>query len=382
MTRSDMTTPWWAQIVRGERQGFWADSLRSIARLGSLGYAAGVRSRELAYHQGWLKTRKLPQPTICVGNITAGGTGKTPLVMKLCKDLQARDLNPAILIRGYKRARPMATPVLVRDAGGIRASVETAGDEAMELALRLPGVTIGVGTNRYAVGTYLMEKGPIDCFVLDDGFQHHALARDINVVTLDVTDPWGGGKLLPAGLLREPPAALRRADAVVLTRAAMIGPDRLNTLRGEVAQHMAEGSSLLESAHEPETLRSLKTNEFLSLKALQHQRILVATGIGNPTSFLGTLQHLGAVIEHHYQASDHAGDAAAVWRWVERHWQPGMLVVMTEKDATRWVRPMNPQVPTAAFAHSYALRMHLSISRGLDHWNKLMDIIQVLCRGR
>jgi tetraacyldisaccharide 4'-kinase len=375
----NLSTPWWAQILRGERQGFWADSLRSIARLGSLGYGAGVRSRDLAYNQGWLKTRKLPQPTICVGNITAGGTGKTPLVIKLCRDLQARGLKPAVLLRGYKRKRHAASPILVRDAKGIRAGVDESGDEAMELADRLPGVLIGVGANRYAVGQFLLEHGAIDCFVLDDGFQHHSLARDINIITLDVTDPWGGGQLLPAGLLREPPAALRRADAVVLTRTALVGPDRLNTLRSEVSQKLAPGSCLLESVHEPENLHVLKSGDFIPLKNLEGQSVLVVSGIGNPDAFLSTVRNLGAKIEKQYLAADHSHDAISVWRWIERHWKPGMMVLMTEKDAMRWGHPKNPP---KAFAYAYALRMNLVISRGVEPWEKLMNVIGALCHDR
>jgi len=375
----EMTPPWWEQILRGERQGFWADSFRSLARLSSLGYAAGMRGREMAYGQGWLKTHRLARPTICVGNITAGGTGKTPLVMKLARDLQARGLKPAILLRGYKRVRHTPAPVLVQDAAGIHATAEDAGDEAMELALRLPGVLIGVGANRYAVGKFLLKHGDIDCFLMDDGFQHHALARDINIVTLDVTDPWGGGQLLPAGLLRERPDALRRADAIVLTRTALVGPDRLNMLRIQVSQKLAKGSYLLESVHEPEALRSLATQELLPLKMIDGKAILVASGIGNPRAFVATLHHLGAQVEHQYFAADHSHDAVAAWRWIERHWQPGMPVLMTEKDAMRWGRQRRS---SKAFAQTYALRMNFIVNRGVEQWEKLMDVVQTLCHDR
>jgi len=314
-----------------------------------------------------------------VGNITAGGTGKTPLVLKLCRDLQARGLKPAVLLRGYKRLRHTSKPVLVRDAEGIRAAVEDSGDEAMELATRLPGVLIGVGARRYRVGKFLLQHGKVDCFVLDDGFQHHALARDINIVTVDVTDPWGGGQLLPAGLLREPPEALLRADAVVLTRTALVGPDRLNTLRIEVSQKLAPGSCLLESTHEAQSLRSLKTNELLPLNELEDQSILVVSGIANPAAFVGTLRHLGAKIENQFFATDHSRDALSVWRWIQRQWRPGMFVVMTEKDAMRWGQPRQMH---KAFTQTYALRMNLMLKRGVEQWEKLMDVIQTLCHDR
>src|SRR4051812_34185752 len=190
--------PWGEQARRGYHHDLVSQSIRPFAKLSSWGYAAGVRSRELAYRHGLLAVKRLPHPTICVGNITVGGTGKTPLVIRLAKDLMAEGLRPAVLLRGYKRKTSTRTPVLVRTAKEIRASVAEAGDEAMELALRLPGACVGVGPDRHAVGNFLLKDNTIDCFILDDGFQHHRLARDINIVTIDVTDPWGGGKLLPA----------------------------------------------------------------------------------------------------------------------------------------------------------------------------------------
>ena len=341
----EMTPPWWEQILRGERQGFWADSFRSLARLGSLGYAAGMRGREMAYDQGWLKTKRLPQPTICVGNITAGGTGKTPLVMKLARDLQKRGLKPAILLRGYKRARQTTqTGSRAGCFGAFALPRKTPAMRRWNWPPACRAFLIGVGANRYAVGKFLLKHGKIDCFLMDDGFQHHALARDINIVTLDVTDPWGGGRLLPAGLLREPPESLRRADAVVLTRTGLAGPDRLNTLRIEVSQKLAKGSCLLESVHEPEALRSLATQELLPLKMIDGKSILVASGIGNPRAFVATLHHLGAQVEQQFFAADHSHDAVAAWRWIERHWRPGMDVLMTEKDAMRWGHPRRASI--------------------------------------
>jgi len=190
--RRKTVLPWWELILRGHRNDLFAQSIRRFARLGSWGFAAGVKGRDLAYQHGWLTVKRLPQPTICIGNITVGGTGKTPLVIRLTKDLLAQGLRPAVLLRGYKREKAGRQPVLVRDARHIHATVAEAGDEAMELAARLPGACVGVGADRHAVGNYILEHYPVDCFILDDGFQHHRLERDINIVTVDVTDPWGG----------------------------------------------------------------------------------------------------------------------------------------------------------------------------------------------
>jgi len=372
--------PWWEQVLRGEKQGFWADSVRSLARLGSLGYSLGVRGRNLAYNRGWMKSRRLKQPTLCIGNITVGGTGKTPLVMKICQDLQALGLRPAVLLRGYKRQKNRRHPVVVRDANRILTGVEESGDEAMEIARRLPGVIVGVGANRYAVGRYLSDRYPIDCFVLDDGFQHHALGRDINIVTVDVTDPWGGGQLLPAGLLREAPAALQRADAVVLTRTGLVGPDRLATLRQEVSGKMASGSCLLESRHEPASLIPLAHPErSLPLKQLDGESALVVSGIGNPDAFVAALRPLGVRVAGQFTARDHAVDPQGLSKWITRYWREGHWILMTEKDAMRW---SEPALFGRAWEHTYALRMRFVLTQGQTHWDKLLNTVKTLALAR
>ena len=374
-TENEAQMPWWEQILRGEKEGLLAGSIRKIARLGSLGYGAGVKGRDLAYKRGWLEVKRLPQPTVCIGNITVGGTGKTPLVIRLANDLMARGLRPAVLLRGYKRQNSTRTPVLVRDAQRITGSLKDSGDEAMELALRLPGTCVGVGADRYAVGQFVSQKHPVDCFILDDGFQHHRLERDINIVTMDVSDPWGGGALLPAGLLREPPEALRRADAVVLTRTSAAAPDRLAVLRAQVSTFMRASSCILESRHEPRELVALKGHQTLPLAGIRGQRVLAISGIGNPQSFEQALIQLGAEIVDRLRLSDHEGTPEQVYGWVRNHRLQSDWIIMTEKDAMRW---------SAGFAayeglrSAYALRMDLLLSSGQEHWTRLIDLINRL----
>ncbi len=144
--------PWWEEVLRGHRQDLLSESVRRFARLGSWGYGVGVKGRELAYRHGLFHVKRLPLPTICVGNITVGGTGKTPLVIRLTNDLLAAGLKPAVLLRGYKREKKKRDLVVVRDAEHMLAGVAEAGDEAMELSHRLPGACVGVGADRYKVG--------------------------------------------------------------------------------------------------------------------------------------------------------------------------------------------------------------------------------------
>ena len=368
------TLPWWEEILRGQRSGILAGSLRSAARLGSWGYKVGVRGREIAYESGLLKTRRLPRPTVCIGNITVGGTGKTPLVMRLVSDLLAKGCRPAVLLRGYKREQKTSKPVLVRGPRTIYAGVRESGDEAMELAVRLPGACIGVGADRYASGMMILKQFPVDCFIMDDGFQHYQLHRDMNIVTLDVTDPWGGGKLLPAGLLRESPEALRRADLVILTRAGSVAPDRLGVLRAEVSTFLRDQTAILESRHEPRSLRPLAGGKDVPLSRLKGREILAVSGIANPQSFESSLTVLGADVTARYRLGDHQGSPQKVWSWISQHDRADQWVVMTEKDAVRWV---NEQTPKNLLTHAYALRMDLLLSSGQSLWQKMIKRLAV-----
>jgi tetraacyldisaccharide 4'-kinase len=369
--KKDQRIPWWEGILRGERNSLIARSVRRAARIGSLGYEAGMRGREMAYARGWLKTRRLPRPTVCVGNITVGGTGKTPLVIRLAQDLLERGMRPAILMRGYKREKVLAHPVVVRDAGKICSDVPESGDEAMELAIRLPGVVVGVGADRFAVGSHLLSKYPIDCFVLDDGFQHYRLGRDLNIVTLDVTDPWGGGHLLPAGLLRESPSALQRAHAVVLTRTRLAGPDRLSVLEAEVSSYLRQGTPIFFSHHEPQVLIPLKNGRRQQpLATLKGRSVVLVCGIGNPQSFEATVRQEGAIVEGIFRLADHGGRPGEVWKWIERNSLPSQYVVMTEKDSIRW---RTRRAADPALENVYALRMNLVITKGQAQWKKFVD---------
>jgi tetraacyldisaccharide 4'-kinase len=367
--------PWWEEILRGHTKGLLPESIRRFAKLGSWGYEVGMKGRELAYRHGLLQVQRLPLPTICVGNITVGGTGKTPLVMRLTQDLLDSGLRPAVLLRGYKREKKHRKTVLVRDAAHMLATVAEAGDEAMELAHRLPGACVGVGADRYRTGNFILKNHSVDCFVMDDGFQHHRLQRDINIVAVDVTDPWGGGKLLPAGLLREPPAALKRADAVVLTRTGSVGPDRLSVLKAEVMSHMAARSVLLESRHEGRYLTALQNKKQHSLGELRGRKVIAVSAIGNPRAFENMLADLGADLVGALHLADHSGRAEDVRHWINRNRRQAEWIVMTEKDAMRWGTAGSLPLP------ALALRMDLVFTEGEEHWMKLVKLVRKLAHA-
>ena len=186
-------------------------------------YGAVTRTRLSLYQRGTFHTTRLDRPVISVGNMTVGGTGKTPLVEWIAKTIAAQGKRVCILTRGYGRENPQRQ-VVVSDGRALLATAAEAGDEPYLLATRLLGSAAVISNiDRISAGRYAIEQLHTDCFVLDDGFQHLRLARDLNIVTIDATNPWGGGpasegQLLPHGRLREPLSGLSRADCVVLTR--------------------------------------------------------------------------------------------------------------------------------------------------------------------
>lgn len=182
-------------------------------------YAAGAGLRNALYDRGWLAAHDLGAPAISIGNITAGGTGKTPIVALVAGMLIENGERVCILTRGYGRRDP-AKRVVVSDGSAILADAETGGDEPVELGRRMGGKAVIIAdADRVAAAKFARENLGVTCFVLDDGFQHRRAARDLDIVCIDATDPFGGGELLPAGRLRESPANLRRADAIIITKA-------------------------------------------------------------------------------------------------------------------------------------------------------------------
>ncbi|HEV2248093.1 MAG TPA: tetraacyldisaccharide 4'-kinase, partial [Terriglobia bacterium] len=189
---------------------------RSLLPLAAL-YGLGARLRRRAFERGWLKPRRLSRPVISVGNLTVGGSGKTPLVALVCEILLRHGYKPAILTRGYRRERA-AELIALEPQSQTAPDARTVGDEPALLARILPQVPIVVCADRFRAGQFAEERFGVDVHILDDGFQHLSLARDVDLVAIDVTQNVLHDAVLPAGRLREPVGALSRADLVVLTR--------------------------------------------------------------------------------------------------------------------------------------------------------------------
>jgi len=251
-------------------------------------FGAGVTLRHAAYRHGWLKTRRLHRPVISVGNLSVGGTGKTPLVILIAKTLLASGHRPCILTRGYRRRRGKRLIVLEPGAGR-RADPREVGDEPALLARALPDVAIIVCRNRFRAGLLAERRFQPTVYLLDDGFQHLALARDLDIVLLDVTRPPSDLALLPAGRAREPFRALRRAHWVILTRAEV----------GEAAEWQAR----IQALHPcPRVLRCSTTlaglveagSGRLEPQAnLRSKKVAAFCGVGNSAAFFADLRLWG-----------------------------------------------------------------------------------------
>lgn len=255
----------------------------------SLVYALAARARAWCYTRGIFRKRKLPGTVISVGNVTVGGTGKTPMVLAIAERLAGMGKHAAILTRGY------------------RGTVETGSDgvpQSDEVALlreRLAGkVQLGVGADRYKSGMVLAKHG-VDWFVLDDGFQHLKLPRDADIVLIDASDPFGGGMVLPAGRLREPLGALRRADIVVITRSVQEPSPALEAIiRRHTKCPIFYATVRLESV-----MRVPRLDVALPQQDWQKGRFLAFCGIGNPSAFFQDLRTWGFRVPEQRSFPDH-----------------------------------------------------------------------------
>lgn len=288
----------------------------------TLPYGAAVRLRALAYRAGALRERRLQGCVISVGNLTVGGTGKTPLVLWIVERLLAEGKSVGILTRGY-RGKPRRT-----DATGTAAVLDSTSDEVQLLRARLgERVAFGVGADRFAQGRELSEHG-VQWFVLDDGFQHMQLARDVNIVLIDATSPFGGGHLLPAGRLRELPSALSRADIVVITRVSR-SPAVEAAIRRDSRAPVFYARPQLDSIHNV-TCRSADTDD----RDIGHKKFFAFCGIGNPSAFFEDLRDWNYPVVGQKRFPDHhrytQQDASAIED--EAHRAGANAAICTEKD--------------------------------------------------
>ena len=275
-----------------------------LAPLGGL-YGAVMRARRALYRSGQLRVHELGVPVISVGNLTTGGTGKTPLVEWIAHELAQTGRRVCILTRGYGR-RSSGTRVIVSDGNEILSDANRSGDEPLLLAERLKGLAAVIcDADRVSAAHWAVKNFKSDVFVLDDGFQHLRVARNLNILTIDATNPWGNRRLLPAGILREPLAELTRAECIVVTRAYDV-PNSTAELRREIASQ-SQDCPVFYSGMTLSGLRSIQGELGRSLIPAEIKTSPVAAfcGIGNPESFFALLRRGGYQLGHTQGFRDH-----------------------------------------------------------------------------
>lgn len=346
------------RLEHGWERGFTAGAGGLLAAMAA-GYRGLLGAREWLYARGALATRALDCPVVSIGNLTVGGTGKTPAVELAVRTLTDLGHRPAVLSRGYGRSGGGVQ--IVADAASIRLDAEEAGDEPFLLARRLPGVPVVVGSNRYEAGCVARARFGVTAVVLDDGFQHRTLHKGLEILMARADQPWGNGRLLPGGPLREPLGGLGRADLVVAT-----GARRLDEAT-EVAQtvrRFAPTVPVLTAVHVPTECFEASGMRFVALEALGGARLLAFAGIGSPAGFRRTLRETVASVVDFQQFTDHHWYTREELARLERRAAEvgADAFITTEKD---WVR-LRPLPPLRRPV--YVLSVRLALTSGEAHW--------------
>jgi len=336
-------------LIEGRRRGLWAATARRLLWAASQGYGAAAWVRNRLYDRRLLRIEKAPAPVVSVGNLTLGGTGKTPCVEFVARHYSDRGLRACILSRGYGAA---AGP----------------NDEALLLEENLPDVPHLQSGDRVELAKLAVEELESEVLVLDDGFQHRRLARNLDLVLIDATRPWGLGCLSPRGLLRERPSELRRARAVILTRCDLVPRDVLNGISQRVFR-FAPGLPIAETWFQPMSLVN-GSEPLRSLDEAKARPVAAFCGIGNPDAFYATLRRIGCDVRASRDYPDHfqytRADVEELQQWAQD--QPsGGLVLTTQKDLVKLRLAKLGDRPL------WALRIGLAFQEGEDQVRELLD---------
>ena len=383
------------KLISGQKAGLGTALLRLLLGVAAGGYSVAVRLRNFLYSKKWLKVHRADAAVISVGNITVGGTGKTPLVIWLCKEIisdskfQISNSQCAILTRGYKATK------------NSKLKTQNYSDEPAILAESCPEVKVIVNPDRVAGAAEAVSKFGANTLIMDDGFQHRRLVRDLDIIAIDATRPFGYGKMLPAGLLREPVASLKRADAVVITRCDQIAETELSEIERKL-QTINPNVIIARSIHAPayvkypeppvipcktgiqknsETMDScLRRND--SIKHLKGKKIYAFCGIGNPDAFLNTIKQLGANLvgskvynDHHHYTNDCLADI-----YEQAGGLKADLILTTQKDRTKIISDFKSQISDFESSLPFAyIGIEIKFLAGED---KLRGLIEKTLAGK
>ena len=339
-------------------------------------FSAVVAFRYFLYRSGFLRRHPLGIQVISIGNVTAGGTGKTPVTEIFARTLAAEGRKVAILSRGYRRkeapwwqrmfTQVIDPPLVVSDGKRVLLDSATGGDEPYMLASNLPGVAVVVDRDRVKAGRYAIKRLGCDTIILDDGFQYQKLKHSVEVVLVDATNPFGNGNMLPRGVLREPARHLKRADIIFLTKCR----GDTASVKEEIRKYNAK-AEIVECTHAPKVLKDVWSREEFPLDWLSGKTLCTLSGIASPKGFENSLRHLGAkVVWCERYADHHRYDSSEVLYALNRTADMGAdALVTTEKDTVRF-----PRFETAPVKCLY-LRIAIEILKGGESFREIINRI-------
>jgi tetraacyldisaccharide 4'-kinase len=371
------------EVITEQRRDKKAAVVRFCLFLLSKVFAVAVKIRRFLYNVRILRDSTLGVQVIAVGNLTVGGTGKTPVVEKFARELRDQGRTVAILSRGYRSKPPPLTsriinkllfrddttpPRVVSDGKSLLLDSETAGDEPYMLASNLKDVIVLVDKDRVKSGRYAIEKFGCDTLLLDDGFQYWKLAgRRRDIVLIDCQQPFGNEQLLPRGTLREPPSHLARASTIFITKS----DGDTARLRERISRHNP-GAGIIECIHHPLYFEDVFTGERRDLKLLQERKVASLSGIAQPESFERSLVQLGAELVYSKRFADHHRfTQQEVLNVVNRSKKrQATAIITTQKDAVRFPKIDRRDLPI------YFMRVEIKILKGAKDFQ---DCVRQIC---
>ena len=384
LTWSESLEQFVLEVIYGQRKGKRAALLRVILYSLSKVFTVAVKTRRFLYNFRILRDSTLGVQVIAIGNLTAGGTGKTPVVEKFARELQDAGRKVAILSRGYRSKPPplyerlinklllredITPPKVVSDGKSLLLDSESAGDEPYMLASNLRDVVVLVDKDRVKAGRFAIDKYSCDTLLLDDGFQYWKLkGRRQDVVLIDRQQPFGNnGKLLPRGTLREPPSHLSRANIIFITKS----DGNTEELRGTIAKYNPE-ASVIECVHSPLYFEDVFTGEREGLGFLNGRKIAALSGIALPASFEESLMDLGADLVYTKRFVDHHRfSQQEVLNVINRgKTRQADFIVTTQKDAVRFPKIDRRDLPI------YFMRVEIKILKGAKNFQ---DCVRQIC---
>ncbi|HOC55595.1 MAG TPA: tetraacyldisaccharide 4'-kinase [Verrucomicrobiota bacterium] len=371
------------EVIVEERRGARADFVRALLYACSKLFQAAIKTRRFLYNVRILRDSTLGVQVIAVGNLTVGGTGKTPVVEKFARELRDQGRNVAILSRGY-RSKPAPVhqwllnklllrndttpPRVVSDGKSLLLDSEMAGDEPYMLASNLKDVVVLVDKDRVKSGRYAIEKFGCDTLLLDDGFQYWKLrGRRQDIVLVDRQQPFGTEQLLPRGTLREPPSHLARASTIFITKS----DGNTTELRRRIAEFNSS-AGIIECIHHPLYLEDVFTSQRLPLESLKGRKVASLSGIAQPESFEESLVHLGAELVYSKRFADHHRfTQQEILNTINRSKKrQAEMIVTTQKDAVRFPKIDRRDLPIRF------MRVEIKILRGADDFQ---DCVRKIC---